>query len=140
MYDVLKAAWDVDFDGYIRPDHGRMIWGETGKPGYGLYDRALGAVYLNGGEYGGERIVSSEWVKQAGTKKISTDVNTAWSGGYGYQFWTIEGREGAFRADGAYGQLSIVLPDSNAVLATQCSEYNDQARFFEMLQKVCIYG
>ncbi len=48
MYEVLKAAWDVDFDGYIRPDHGRMIWGETGKPGYGLYDRALGAVYLNG--------------------------------------------------------------------------------------------
>jgi mannonate dehydratase len=32
----------------MRPDHGRMIWGETGKPGYGLYDRALGAVYLNG--------------------------------------------------------------------------------------------
>jgi mannonate dehydratase len=25
-----------------------MIWGETGKPGYGLYDRALGATYLNG--------------------------------------------------------------------------------------------
>ena len=100
----------------------------------------LGILYLNGGEYGGERIVSSEWVKEAGTKKISTDVNTAWSGGYGYQFWTIEGREGAFRADGAYGQLSIVLPDSNAVLATQCSEFNDQARFFELLQKVCIYG
>jgi len=38
----------VGFDGYARPDHGRMIWGETGRPGYGLYDRALGAVYLNG--------------------------------------------------------------------------------------------
>ena len=25
-----------------------MIWGETGRPGYGLYDRALGACYLNG--------------------------------------------------------------------------------------------
>ncbi len=26
-----------------------MIWGETGRPGYGLYDRAfLGAVYING--------------------------------------------------------------------------------------------
>ena len=36
------------FDGYIRPDHGRMIWGEHGRPGYGLYDRALGAVYLEG--------------------------------------------------------------------------------------------
>ena len=25
-----------------------MIWGETGRAGYGLYDRALGAAYLNG--------------------------------------------------------------------------------------------
>ena len=25
-----------------------MIWGETGRPGYPLFDRALGAVYLNG--------------------------------------------------------------------------------------------
>ena len=32
----------------MRPDHGRMIWGETGRPGYGLYDRALGAMYLSG--------------------------------------------------------------------------------------------
>ena len=48
MYEILRAAWDVDFDGYIRPDHGRMIWGETGRPGYGLYDRALGAAYING--------------------------------------------------------------------------------------------
>lgn len=45
---ILKAAYDNGFDGYIRPDHGRMIWGETGKPGYGLFDRALGAAYLNG--------------------------------------------------------------------------------------------
>jgi mannonate dehydratase len=48
MYKVLKAMHDNGFNGYIRPDHGRMIWGETGRPGYGLYDRALGATYLNG--------------------------------------------------------------------------------------------
>jgi mannonate dehydratase len=48
MANILKAYHDVNFDGYVRPDHGRMIWGETGKPGYGLYDRALGVVYLNG--------------------------------------------------------------------------------------------
>lgn len=48
MYAIIKAAHEVGFAGYIRPDHGRMIWGETGRPGYGLYDRALGAVYLNG--------------------------------------------------------------------------------------------
>lgn len=48
MVEILKAYHDVNFQGYMRPDHGRMIWGETGKPGYGLYDRALGAMYLTG--------------------------------------------------------------------------------------------
>lgn len=48
MYRVLEAYRSVGFDGPIRPDHGRMIWGETGRPGYGLYDRALGGAYLNG--------------------------------------------------------------------------------------------
>lgn len=48
MYRVVKALSDHNFKGAIRPDHGRMIWGETGKPGYGLFDRALGATYLNG--------------------------------------------------------------------------------------------
>ena len=48
MYAVMKALYDNGFDGYVRPDHGRMIWGETGRPGYGLFDRALGATYLNG--------------------------------------------------------------------------------------------
>ena len=45
---IMKAYHDTGFTGYVRPDHGRMIWGETGRPGYGLYDRALGATYLGG--------------------------------------------------------------------------------------------
>lgn len=48
MYQIIKAYLDYDFDGPYRPDHGRMIWGEKGKAGYGLYDRALGAVYIHG--------------------------------------------------------------------------------------------
>ena len=48
VFEILKAYHDAGFDGYLRPDHGRMIWGETGKPGYGLYDRALGAEYMLG--------------------------------------------------------------------------------------------
>ncbi len=48
MYEIMKALYDTGFDGPIRPDHGRMIWGEVAMPGYGLYDRALGATYLNG--------------------------------------------------------------------------------------------
>lgn len=48
MFEIVKGLYEGGFDGYIRPDHGRMIWGETGRAGYGLYDRALGATYLNG--------------------------------------------------------------------------------------------
>lgn len=48
MYEILKALYEMGFDGVIRPDHGRMIWDEQARPGYGLYDRALGAVYING--------------------------------------------------------------------------------------------
>ncbi len=48
IYGILKALNDNGFEGYTRPDHGRNIWGEDGKPGYGLYDRALGATYLFG--------------------------------------------------------------------------------------------
>ena len=44
----MRALYETDFDGYIRPDHGRMIWDEKGRAGYGLYDRALGIAYLNG--------------------------------------------------------------------------------------------
>lgn len=48
MYAIMKALYDSGFDGPIRPDHGRMVWGETAMPGYGLYDRAMGACYLTG--------------------------------------------------------------------------------------------
>lgn len=48
VVEILKALHNNNFDGYLRPDHGRMIWGETGRPGYGLYDRALGASYMTG--------------------------------------------------------------------------------------------
>ena len=48
MAKIVKVLVDNGFDGYVRPDHGRNIFGEDGKPGYGLYDRALGAAYING--------------------------------------------------------------------------------------------
>ena len=48
MFAIMKALYETGFDGPIRPDHGRAIWGEISMPGYGLYDRAIGASYLNG--------------------------------------------------------------------------------------------
>jgi mannonate dehydratase len=48
MYAIMKALYDTGFDGPIRPDHGRSIWGEVSMPGYGLYDRSIGLSYLSG--------------------------------------------------------------------------------------------
>lgn len=48
LYEIVKALDDINFEGPARPDHGRMIWGEVAMPGYGLYDRALGASYILG--------------------------------------------------------------------------------------------
>jgi len=48
LYEIMHALYETGFEGYVRSDHGRMIWGEEARPGYGLYDRALGTTYLNG--------------------------------------------------------------------------------------------
>ncbi len=48
MKAAVEAMAKHNFKGAVRPDHGRNIWGEKGRPGYGLYDRALGATYLLG--------------------------------------------------------------------------------------------
>ncbi|MGB4407744.1 MAG: mannonate dehydratase [Sphaerochaeta sp.] len=48
LYEIVKALYETGFDGPVRPDHGRMIWDEVAMPGYGLYDRAIGASYILG--------------------------------------------------------------------------------------------
>jgi len=50
VVEVVKAYHEIGFKGYIRPDHGRHLWGEESncRPGYGLYDRALGIMYILG--------------------------------------------------------------------------------------------
>ena len=48
MYAIMQAFYLSGFDGVIRPDHGRDIFGEQAMPGYGLYDRAIGCGYLSG--------------------------------------------------------------------------------------------
>jgi len=51
ILEIMRAYHDCGFDGYIRPDHGRHLWGEgpgTVRPGYGLYDRAMGIMYMWG--------------------------------------------------------------------------------------------
>ena len=54
IYESVKDYYlwtNLILDPYIRPDHGRHLWTEgPGKvrPGYGLYDRAMGIMYMLG--------------------------------------------------------------------------------------------
>lgn len=48
MHHIMKALVQEGFEGPIRPDHGRTVWGEVAMPGYGLYDRAMGLTYMQG--------------------------------------------------------------------------------------------
>ncbi|CAM4296637.1 class C beta-lactamase-related serine hydrolase [Cytophagaceae bacterium 50C-KIRBA] len=82
----------------------------------------LGQLYLQQGKWKGKQILPAAWVAEATSKHIDQDPsasaekksNSDWLQGYGYQFWRC--RNGAFRADGAYGQYIVMMPEQDAVV------------------------
>lgn len=105
--------------------------------GWGLYlhteDLAkMGLCILNGGKFAGKQVIPADWVKEmsakqvpccpAGTNEVQMrernvdPASSDWLQGYGYQMWRC--RHNAFRADGAYGQYIIVIPEKDAVVVT----------------------
>lgn len=77
----------------------------------------LGQLYLQGGLWEGEQLIPADWVSDATSKQITNGAdNGNWSWGYGYQFWRNPAPSG-YRADGALGQFSFVLPEQDVVLA-----------------------
>jgi CubicO group peptidase (beta-lactamase class C family) len=85
----------------------------------------FGQLYLQGGNWKGKQILPSSWVKEATTMKIMQDPDAPqskkdssdWLQGYCYQMWRC--RHNGVRADGAFGQYIILLPDEDAVIAIQ---------------------
>ena len=85
----------------------------------------FGQLYLQKGVWNGKRILSPDWVALATTRQtwsggVTSDAqaigrNSDWAQGYGFQFWRC--RHGAYRADGAYGQFTVVMPEQDAVLS-----------------------
>ena len=104
--------------------------------GWGLYlhteDLAkMGLCILNGGKVGKKQVIPAEWVKEMSANQVPScpagqnevmmrekgidPATSDWLQGYGYQMWRC--RHNAFRADGAYGQYILVLPEQDAVIA-----------------------
>ena len=84
----------------------------------------LGQLYLADGVYNGEQLVPIEWIREATKTQIQNNKEENWTEGYGYQFWIMP-QKNVYRADGAYGQISFVMPDQGYVLAIHCSEFGD---------------
>jgi CubicO group peptidase (beta-lactamase class C family) len=83
----------------------------------------LGLLYLQKGKWNGKQILPASWVEEASTAHIIQNPaatpemrkSSDWLQGYGYQFW--RSRNNSFRADGAFGQYILILPELDAVIA-----------------------
>ena len=85
----------------------------------------FGQLYLNRGRWDGKRVLSSDWVSLATTRQTwsgwqnvgvkALGEGTDWEQGYGFQFWRC--RHGAYRADGAGGQYTVVIPEKDMVVS-----------------------
>jgi len=71
----------------------------------------FGYLYLQGGAWEGEQIVSPEWVAASTTAQIAADTLQE---GYGYQWWIDDA--GYYAAVGYRGQFIFVLPDYDMVV------------------------
>jgi len=84
----------------------------------------LGQLYLADGKWDGKQLVDPAWIREATSVQIETPCVTEgekadyWRCGYGYQFW-MSPYEKSYRADGAFGQITTVLPAKGLVVAVQ---------------------
>jgi hypothetical protein len=100
--------------------------------GFGLNIRTediakFGLLYLQKGLWNGQRLLNEEWIDLATSAHIdnSNRGTLDWAQGYGFQFW--RSRYGAYRGDGAFGQLCVVMPEQDAVLAVTAGVGDMQA-------------
>lgn len=81
----------------------------------------LGQLYLQKGKWEGKQLVPEKWVELATSKQIDNDkeshskIGIDWNQGYGFQFWRCT--HNAFRGDGAGGQLCVIIPEADVVIA-----------------------
>lgn len=84
----------------------------------------LGQFYLNKGVWEGKRLLPASWIEEVSSPHIfqrpdrtpAENAGDEGAQGYGYQVWMCS-PENVYRADGAYGQLILIMPDQDAVIA-----------------------
>ena len=105
--DITDATWTENFEGVnMGASHLRMRTENLAK---------FGQLFLQKGKWNGKQILPEAWIAEATSKQIENGKNdSSWGFGYGYQFWLNP--PGGFRADGAFGQFTMVFPEQDAVV------------------------
>src|ERR1700760_4656676 len=111
---------------------GWQTWPPGREQGFsGLFARTediakLGLLHLQGGRWDGRQLLPADWVAQATSKQVDNPDREwpDWRQGYGFQFWMA--RHG-YRGDGAFGQLCLVLPEQDTVVAMTAATFEMQA-------------
>jgi len=93
---------------------------ELGGWGYSLTLKEVSRfaeMMRNFGFFNGQQLVPRHYMEEATAFQIDNSHNqlTDWKQGYGYQFWRT--RKNSFRADGAFGQYALAVPEKNLSLA-----------------------
>jgi CubicO group peptidase (beta-lactamase class C family) len=91
----------------------------------------LGYLYLHGGNWDGQQIVSSAWIEEATRQHVETEDEGY---GYGYQWWTYSPL-GAYAAIGMGGQTVIVAPDLDLIVVTTAQMDGSEA-IFRLVEEV----
>jgi CubicO group peptidase (beta-lactamase class C family) len=104
---IVGELWGLSQEGVSLTDGGLSVRTE---------DLAkFGLLYLQGGMWNGQRVLSEQWAADATARQVSTGNDDGnWNYGYGYQFWRSQQ---GYRADGSLGQFAFVLPEQDIVLA-----------------------
>ncbi len=106
---IAKPKWDENPQGISIGGYGLHICTED--------IAKFGQFYLQKGNWNGKQLLSKSWIEQATSRQVSngSDPTRDWDQGYGFQFWRC--RHNCFRGDGKDGQICLVMPDQDAVLA-----------------------
>lgn len=128
---IESPAWDASAEGYS-------------LGGYGLHVRTediakFGQLYLQRGQWNGRPLLNEEWIdaatsKQVDNSKAPSGRTSDWQQGYGFQFWRCQ--HNCYRGDGRDGQICLVIPEHDAVVAITAQTGQMQAELDLVWEKL----
>ena len=124
---VSDATWNLDS---ARSGFEKM---ESGLNATAIDYIRFGLLFLHGGRWNGERVISEEWVRAATAAQTTTDYDNP----YGYFWWVDAERPENFYAFGNYGQYIYVAPDADAVIVRTGSDWGvDNQRWLAIFRDI----